>query len=142
VSLVAHRAADLEAEVFPRGLIVPEVVLPELLIRLDEAVKVLSRLRDGFGLDITMDEALVGGAAIDATGEPLPVLCRITRVKDAGEYQEIRAESTIFGLRWIFFAPDSVAATYAGASDADRVYFYFADDAGLMSDGSDGYRFI
>jgi 3-isopropylmalate dehydrogenase len=37
-----------------------------------EAVKVLAKLRDKHGLDITMDEALVGGAAIDATGHPLP----------------------------------------------------------------------
>jgi 3-isopropylmalate dehydrogenase len=37
-----------------------------------EAVKVLARLRDGFGLDIEMDEALVGGAAYDAAGHPLP----------------------------------------------------------------------
>jgi 3-isopropylmalate dehydrogenase len=42
---------------------------PEIV---NEAVKVLARLRDGFGLDIAMDEALVGGEAIDATGVPLP----------------------------------------------------------------------
>lgn len=37
-----------------------------------EAVKVLACLRDDFGLDIDMDEALVGGTAYDATGTPLP----------------------------------------------------------------------
>ncbi|MES9897926.1 MAG: 3-isopropylmalate dehydrogenase [Sedimenticola sp.] len=37
-----------------------------------EAVKVLACLRDDFGLDIEMDEALIGGAAYDATGTPLP----------------------------------------------------------------------
>ena len=37
-----------------------------------EAVKVLACLRDDFGLDIEMDEALVGGTAYDATGTPLP----------------------------------------------------------------------
>ena len=42
---------------------------PEIIT---EAVKVLAKLRDAHGLDITMDEALVGGAAIDATGHPLP----------------------------------------------------------------------
>ncbi len=42
---------------------------PEIV---DEAVKVLARLRDGFGLDITMDEALVGGAAYDVAGHALP----------------------------------------------------------------------
>ncbi len=39
---------------------------------ISEAVKVLAKLRDAHGLEITMDEALVGGAAIDATGHPLP----------------------------------------------------------------------
>ncbi|MES9859057.1 MAG: 3-isopropylmalate dehydrogenase [Sedimenticola sp.] len=37
-----------------------------------EAVRVLACLRDDFGLDIEMDEALVGGTAYDATGTPLP----------------------------------------------------------------------
>ena len=37
-----------------------------------EAVKVLAWLRDHQGLDIVLEEALVGGAAIDATGSPLP----------------------------------------------------------------------
>jgi 3-isopropylmalate dehydrogenase len=37
-----------------------------------EAVKVLACLRDDFGLDIDMDEALVGGTAYDAVGTPLP----------------------------------------------------------------------
>ncbi|OOZ36601.1 3-isopropylmalate dehydrogenase [Solemya velesiana gill symbiont] len=37
-----------------------------------EAVKVLACLRDDYGLDIDMDEALVGGTAYDATGTPLP----------------------------------------------------------------------
>lgn len=42
---------------------------PEII---HEAVKVLATMRDEFGLDVDMDEALVGGAAIDATGGPLP----------------------------------------------------------------------
>ncbi|MCG8427501.1 MAG: 3-isopropylmalate dehydrogenase, partial [Chromatiales bacterium] len=37
-----------------------------------EAVKVLATLRDEYGLDINMDEALVGGTAYDAVGTPLP----------------------------------------------------------------------
>jgi len=37
-----------------------------------EAVKVLACLRDDYGLDIEMDEALIGGAAYDAAGHPLP----------------------------------------------------------------------
>jgi 3-isopropylmalate dehydrogenase len=50
--------------ILPGDGIGPEIVA--------EAVKVLACLRDDYGLDITMDEALVGGAAIDATGGPLP----------------------------------------------------------------------
>ena len=45
-----------------------------------EAVKVLGVLSSDFGLDIEMEEGLVGGAAFDATGTPLPdetlALCR------------------------------------------------------------------
>lgn len=37
-----------------------------------EAVKVLEALRRNFGLNIEMEQALVGGAAYDATGHPLP----------------------------------------------------------------------
>ncbi len=50
--------------ILPGDGIGPEIVT--------EAVKVLATLRDEHALDITMDEALVGGAAIDATGHPLP----------------------------------------------------------------------
>lgn len=37
-----------------------------------QAVKVLNRTAEKFGFDITYDEALLGGCAIDATGVPLP----------------------------------------------------------------------
>lgn len=37
-----------------------------------EAVQLLECLRHDFGLNIEMEQALVGGAAIDATGKPLP----------------------------------------------------------------------
>ncbi|HBH34920.1 MAG TPA: 3-isopropylmalate dehydrogenase [Gammaproteobacteria bacterium] len=50
--------------ILPGDGIGPEIVT--------EAVKVLATLRDDHALDIMMDEALVGGAAIDATGHPLP----------------------------------------------------------------------
>ncbi|MET0089797.1 MAG: 3-isopropylmalate dehydrogenase [Candidatus Thiodiazotropha sp.] len=50
--------------ILPGDGIGPEIVT--------EAVKVLATLRDDFGLDVDMDEALVGGTAIDATGGPLP----------------------------------------------------------------------
>lgn len=50
--------------ILPGDGIGPEIVT--------EAVKVLAALRDDHGLDIKMDEALMGGAAIDAIGHPLP----------------------------------------------------------------------
>lgn len=37
-----------------------------------EAVKVLEVCRDQFGLDVSWEEGLVGGAGYDASGEPLP----------------------------------------------------------------------
>ena len=42
---------------------------PEIVM---QAVKVLNRAADKFGFDITYEEALLGGSAIDATGVPLP----------------------------------------------------------------------
>ncbi|WP_353570375.1 3-isopropylmalate dehydrogenase [Candidatus Albibeggiatoa sp. nov. BB20] len=42
---------------------------PEIMT---EAEKVLNTLKSNFGLDIELEQALVGGAAIDATGGPLP----------------------------------------------------------------------
>lgn len=50
--------------VLPGDGIGPEIVA--------EAVKVLQALRDDGSLDVEVDEALVGGAAIDADGHPLP----------------------------------------------------------------------
>jgi 3-isopropylmalate dehydrogenase len=45
---------------------------------------VLAALREGYGLDIEMEEALVGGAAIDAVGNPLPEeTLRLARASDA-----------------------------------------------------------
>ena len=39
---------------------------------IEQAGQVLRRANELFSLDLTFDEALVGGAAIDATGSPLP----------------------------------------------------------------------
>ena len=62
--------------ILPGDGIGPEIVA--------EAVKVLATLRDDFGLDVDMDEALVGGAAIDATGGPLPeITLNMAREADA-----------------------------------------------------------
>ncbi len=62
--------------ILPGDGIGPEIVA--------EAVKVLAALREGYGLDIEMEEALVGGAAIDAVGNPLPEeTLRLARASDA-----------------------------------------------------------
>ncbi len=50
--------------VLPGDGIGPEIVA--------EAVKVLEALKTDFGLDIALDSALLGGCAVDATGEPYP----------------------------------------------------------------------
>jgi 3-isopropylmalate dehydrogenase len=77
-----------------------------------EAVKVLATLRDDHALDITMDEALVGGAAIDATGHPLPdatlelakecdaiLLGAVGGIQWEGLDISIRPEKGLLGLR-------------------------------------------
>ncbi len=50
--------------VLPGDGIGPEIVT--------EALKVLDKVKEKFGLAVSLDEALLGGAAIDATGNPLP----------------------------------------------------------------------
>ncbi|MGD9164357.1 MAG: isocitrate/isopropylmalate family dehydrogenase, partial [Chromatiales bacterium] len=90
--------------VLPGDGIGPEIVA--------EAVKVLANLRDAYDLDIDLDEALVGGAAIDATGGPLPdATLELAREADAillgavgGPKWEsldisIRPEKGLLGLR-------------------------------------------
>ncbi|MDJ0806987.1 MAG: 3-isopropylmalate dehydrogenase [Gammaproteobacteria bacterium] len=90
--------------VLPGDGIGPEIV--------NEAVKVLATLRDEHGLDVDLDEALVGGAAIDATGGPLPdVTLELAKEADAvmlgavgGPKWEslditIRPEKGLLGLR-------------------------------------------
>lgn len=93
-----------------RILILPgDGIGPEIVA---EAVKVLASLRDGVGLEIEMDEALVGGAAIDATGGPLPdATLELAREADAvllgavggAKWEplpiEIRPEKGLLGLR-------------------------------------------
>jgi 3-isopropylmalate dehydrogenase len=77
-----------------------------------EAVKVLATLRDDHALDITMDEALVGGTAIDATGHPLPdatlelakecdaiLLGAVGGIQWEGLDISIRPEKGLLGLR-------------------------------------------
>ncbi len=89
--------------ILPGDGIGPEIV--------NQAMKVLDKLA-GEGLDIELDEALVGGAAIDATGVPLPeTTLDMARESDAillgavGGYQwesldiSIRPEKGLLGLR-------------------------------------------
>ena len=89
--------------ILPGDGIGPEIV--------NQAVKVLDKLA-GEGLDIELDEALVGGAAIDATGGPLPdATLDLAKEADAillgavGGYKwesldiSIRPEKGLLGLR-------------------------------------------
>ena len=77
-----------------------------------EAVKVLKTLRDVYGLQLEMEHALVGGAAYDATGKPLPdETLKLAKDADAillgavGGYKwealdiSVRPEKGLLGLR-------------------------------------------
>ncbi len=77
-----------------------------------EAVKVLRAVAARFGLDLTFHEGVVGGAAVDATGTPLPeetlALCRsadailfgaVGGPKWDGLERKLRPEQGILGLR-------------------------------------------
>lgn len=90
--------------VLPGDGIGPEIVA--------EAIKVLEALRQNAGLDVAVDTALVGGAAIDATGGPLPeATLSAAKAADAlllgavGGYKwesldiSIRPEKGLLGLR-------------------------------------------
>jgi 3-isopropylmalate dehydrogenase len=90
--------------VLPGDGIGPEIVA--------EAVKVLTRLRDDFGLAIEMEEAPVGGAGYDAAGHPLPeATLALAKESDAillgavGGYKwesldiSVRPEKGLLGLR-------------------------------------------
>ncbi|MCU7813455.1 MAG: 3-isopropylmalate dehydrogenase, partial [Candidatus Thiodiazotropha sp. (ex Notomyrtea botanica)] len=90
--------------VLPGDGIGPEIVA--------EAIKVLATLRDEVDLDIDLDEALIGGAAIDAAGGPLPdATLELAKEADAillgavGGHQwesldiSIRPEKGLLGLR-------------------------------------------
>jgi 3-isopropylmalate dehydrogenase len=62
--------------VLPGDGIGPEIVA--------EARKLLDRLVNGFGLDVTLDEALIGGIAYDVSGDPLPdATLQLARTADA-----------------------------------------------------------
>ncbi len=82
---------------------------PEIIA---EAIKVLEVLQQNFGLDVQLEQALVGGAAIDATGDPLPAeTLALAKQADAvllgavGGYKweqldiAIRPEKGLLGLR-------------------------------------------
>jgi 3-isopropylmalate dehydrogenase len=82
---------------------------PEIV---EQAVRVLHYLRDNQGLDIYIEEGLVGGAAYDETGQPLPdETLERSRAADAillgavggPQYEsldrELRPEKALLGLR-------------------------------------------
>jgi len=106
---------------------------PEIIA---EAVKILACLRDDFGLDIDMDEALVGGTAYDAAGHPLPdATLELARESDAvllgavgGPKWEpldisVRPEKGLLGLRSELglFANLRPAILYSQLADASTL---------------------
>lgn len=117
-----------------RILILPgDGIGPEIIA---EAVKVLTHLRDTDDLDIAMDEAPVGGAAIDAEGVPLPdATLDLARSADAvllgavggPKWEplpiEIRPEKGLLGLRsgLALFANLRPAILYPQLADASSV---------------------
>jgi 3-isopropylmalate dehydrogenase len=67
---------DYRIAVLPGDHVGPEVMA--------EGVKVLRRVGDLFGLQLTLRQGLVGGAAVDAVGDPLPEdTLRLCRDSDA-----------------------------------------------------------
>ena len=90
--------------VLPGDGIGPEIV--------EQALRVIMYLRDDAGLDISISQALVGGAAYDATGHPLPQ-ATLDQARDADaillgavggpQYEalerELRPERALLGLR-------------------------------------------
>jgi 3-isopropylmalate dehydrogenase len=77
-----------------------------------EAVKLIKLLQNDYGLDVEMEEALVGGTAYDATGKPLPdETLKLAKEADAvllgavGGYKwedldiSVRPEKGLLGLR-------------------------------------------
>lgn len=73
--------------ILPGDGIGPEIVA--------EAVKVLDAVRQKFSLDITTDQALVGGAAYDAEGDPLP-----TSTLDKAKAADAILFGSIGGPKW------------------------------------------
>ena len=117
---------------------------PEIV---DEAVKVLSCLRDEFGLDVEMDEALIGGAAYDAAGHPLPeATLELAREADAvllgavgGPKWEpldisVRPEKGLLGLRSALglFANLRPAVLYPQLAEASTLKFDVVSGLNLM----------
>jgi 3-isopropylmalate dehydrogenase len=95
---------DALIAVLPGDGIGPEVVV--------EAVRALKSIADQFGHHFTFQEALIGGAAIDATGQPLPAgtltLCRradailfgaVGGPKWSGPHVAVRPEQGLLALR-------------------------------------------
>jgi 3-isopropylmalate dehydrogenase len=114
--------------ILPGDGIGPEIVA--------EAVKVIERLRAGFGLDCSLEWADVGGIAYDRHGHPLPEqtldLCRVSDAVLLGavggpQYdtleRELRPEKGLLGLRaeLVLFANLRPAILYPQLADASAL---------------------
>ena len=77
-----------------------------------EAVKMIKLLQSDYGLNVEMEEALIGGTAYDATGKPLPdETLRLAKESDAvllgavGGYRELNQYTDLGGSLTVFALP-------------------------------------
>jgi hypothetical protein len=76
---------------------------------------------------------------VNAAGQPRGVLCRVTRLKDAGTHFEVTLLAAGYKRqRYAFIGPEGLP-DYGDANDAQRAYAYICGSAGLMGNGDEGY---
>lgn len=85
---------------------------------------------------------IVTRQVVGPDGLPKAIQGRIVRVEDAGTHQDVVAQSTAFGKRYGFIAPNG-QPNYGSATDANRAYAYISNTAtGKMSNGDSGYYIL
>lgn len=113
----------------------------------------LARRRDApmrFTFQLDPRDAVTLGELRDITtrrvvgpdGQPKLTQVRIVKVEDVDGHQDVVAQSTAFGRRYGFIAPNG-QPDYVGASDAQRAYAYISNTAtGRMNNGDGGYYIL
>lgn len=75
---------------------------------------------------------------VDAAGNKIAKLVRITKLIDQGTHIDAEARTTTLGKLYAFIAPNGYP-DYLAASAAQRAYAFIAGGAGLMSNGDNPY---